>query len=140
MNEENLDIPPNYDLSEIDKAYAGINYPRDLSSVLKALETIDFDSNTTLAIIVAYKAHDILEMRRLLADHSSSPHGRRPFFGTSHSVVAITRAIQRLPASLANYLRRSCCISDSAQEDKVPLLSRDSQANGFVVRLLGSES
>ena len=67
MNKEKVDIPPNNDLSDIDKAYMAINYPRDLSSVSKTLETIDLDSNTKSAIIVAYKAHDILEMRRLLA-------------------------------------------------------------------------
>jgi hypothetical protein len=71
MNKENVDIPPNHDLSDIDKAYTAINYPRDLPSILKALETIDLDSNTTLAIIEAYKAHDILGMRRLLAEPSS---------------------------------------------------------------------
>jgi hypothetical protein len=130
MNEENVNIPPNHDLSEIDKAYAAINYPRDLSSVMKALETIDLDSNTTLAIIVAYEAHDILEMRRLLAEPSSSFPGRGSFFGTSHLIFAITRTVQRLPASFANYLRKSCCIGDNAQgnDREDPLLSRDVQA------------
>jgi hypothetical protein len=106
LNKENVDIPPNNELSDIDKAYMAINYPRDLSSVEKALETIDLDSNTKSAIIVAYKAHDILEMRRLLAEHSSSFPVRRPFFGTSQPVVAITRTIRCLPASFANYLRK----------------------------------
>ena len=67
MNTENVDIPPNHDLSDIDKAYTAINYPRDLPSVLKALETIELDSKTTLAIIKAHVEHDTLEMRRLLA-------------------------------------------------------------------------
>jgi hypothetical protein len=98
MNMENVDIPPNHHLSEIDKAYAAINYPRDLSSVSKALETIDLDSDTKLAIIVAYAAHDILEMRRLLGAHSSSFSVRKPFLGTSKPVVAIARTIQRLLA------------------------------------------
>jgi hypothetical protein len=98
MNMENVDIPPNHHLSEIDKAYAAINYPRDLSSVLKALQVIDLDSNTKLAIVEAYAVHDILEMRRLLGAHSSSFPVRRPFFGTSQHVVAITRTIQRLLA------------------------------------------
>jgi hypothetical protein len=91
MNMESVDIPPNYDLSDIDKAYAAINYPRDLSSVWKALKTIDLDSNTKLAIIVAYAEHDILEMRRLLGAHSSSIPVRR----STHPVVAITRTIKR---------------------------------------------
>jgi hypothetical protein len=135
MNTENVDIPPNHDLSDIDKAYTAINYPRDLPSVLKALETIDLDSNTTLAIIEAYNAHDVLEMRRLLAEPSSSLSGRCPFFGTSHLVVAISRTIRRLPASIANCLRKSYCICDNVQEDdlEVPLFSRDDQTieNGF---------
>ena len=100
MNAENVDIPPNHDLSEIDKAYAAINYPRDLSSVLMALETIDLDAPAKLAIIVAYAAHDILEMRRLLGVHSSSFPVRKPFFGTSHPVVAITRTIRRFICKL----------------------------------------
>jgi hypothetical protein len=140
MNEENVNIPPNHDLSEIDKAYAAINYPRDLSSVLKALETIDLDSNTTLAIIVAYEAHDILEMRRLLAEPSSSLPCRGSFFGTSHLIFAITRTVQRLPASFANCLRKSCCIGEG-NDRKAPLLSRDVQAaeSSFDL-LLGSET
>jgi hypothetical protein len=67
MNKKKVDIPPNNDLSDIDKAYMAINFPRDLSSVEKALETIDLDSNTKLAIIKAHEEHDTLEMRRLLA-------------------------------------------------------------------------
>jgi hypothetical protein len=67
VNVENVDTtkprPP-----EIDKTYATINYPRDLSSVLKALETIDLDSNTKLAIIVAYAAMHILRLSPF-ADH-----------------------------------------------------------------------
>ena len=120
-----------------------INYPRDLPSVSKALETIDLDSNTKSAIIVAYKAHDILEMRRLLAELSSSFLVRRPFFGTSQPVVAITRTIRRLPASFANYFSKSYRISDIARgnDHKVPLLSCDAQAieSGFDL-LLGSET
>ena len=100
MNKENEDIPPNHELSDIDKAYMAINYPRDLSSVKKALETIDLDSNTKSAIIAAYKEHDILEMRRLLGVHSSSFPVRKPFFGTSHPVVAITRTIRRFICKL----------------------------------------
>jgi hypothetical protein len=143
LNKENVDILPNNDLSDIDKAYMAINYPRDLSSVEKAFETIDLDSNTKSAIIAAYKKHDILEMRRLLGAHSSSFSSRRPFFGTSQPVVAITRTIRRLPASFANYLGKSYRISDNAQGDdhNAPLLSRDAQAveNGFDP-LLGPES
>jgi hypothetical protein len=67
MNKRKADILPNHELSDIDRAYMAINYPRDLSSVLKALETIDLDSKTTLAIIKAHVEHDTLEMRRLLA-------------------------------------------------------------------------
>ena len=70
MNKENVDIPPNNDLSEIDKAYAAINYPRDLPSVLRALHIIDLDASAKVAITVAYEVHDILEMRRLLGAHS----------------------------------------------------------------------
>ena len=116
MNEENVDIPPNHDLSEIDKAYAAINYPRDLSSVAKALKIIDLDPSTTLAIIEAYKAHDFLEMRRLLADPDC-----KPFFGIYHPVVAISRTMRRKLSS------QSRCISDGGQGDdpEVPLLSRD---------------
>jgi hypothetical protein len=98
LNKEHVDIPPNHDLSDIDKAYVAINYPRDFPSVLKALETIDLDSDTKLAIIVAYAAQDILEMRRLLGAHSSSFPVRRQFFGISQPVVAINRRIRRLLA------------------------------------------
>jgi hypothetical protein len=75
LNEENVDIPPNYDLSDIDKAYMAINYPRDLSSVLRALSIIDLDAQAKANIVKAHKAHDALEMRRLLATsgQSSSP-------------------------------------------------------------------
>jgi hypothetical protein len=143
LNKENVDILPNNDLSDIDKAYMAINYPRDLPSVEKAFETIDLDSNTKSAIIAAYKEHDILEMRRLLGAHSSSFPNRRPFFGTSQPVVAITRTIRRLPASFANYFSKSYRISDIARgnDHKVPLLSRGAQAieNGFDP-LLGSKS
>jgi hypothetical protein len=143
LNKENVDIPPNNELSDIDKAYMAINYPRDLPSVSKALETIDLDSNTKSAIIEAYKAHDILEMRILLAEHALSFPVRRPFFGTSQPVVAITRTIRCLPASFTNYLRKGSCISDNARgnDRKVPMLSRDTQAidSGFDL-LLGPES
>ena len=100
MNVENVDIPPNHDLSEIDKAYAAINYPRDLSSVVKALDIIDLDAPAKFTIIAAYAAHDILEMRRLLGVYSPSCPVRRPFFGTSHPVVAITRTIRRFICKL----------------------------------------
>ena len=73
MNKEKVDIPPNNDLSDIDKAYMAINYPRDLSSVLKALQIVDLDSKTTLAIIEAHEVHDTLEMRRLLATSGPPP-------------------------------------------------------------------
>jgi hypothetical protein len=72
LNEGNVDIPPNHDLSEIDKAYAAINYPRDLWSVVKALDIIDLDAPAKFTIIAAYAAHDILEMRRLLGVNSPS--------------------------------------------------------------------
>jgi hypothetical protein len=97
MNKENKDISPNNELSDIDKAYMAINYPRDMSSVKKALKTIDLDSKTTSAIIKAHEKHDTIEMRRLLATHSLSFLGRRPFLGISQPVVAITRTIRRLP-------------------------------------------
>jgi hypothetical protein len=64
LNKENADIPPHYDLSDTDKAYMAIKYPRDLSSVLKALHIIDFDAQAKLNIVKAYEAHDVLEMRR----------------------------------------------------------------------------
>jgi hypothetical protein len=77
MNKEHVDIPPNNDLSDIDKAYVAINYPRDLPSVLKALHIIDLDAQTKLNILEAHEKHDVLEMRRLLATSgpSSSPPG-----------------------------------------------------------------
>ena len=96
LNKENVDIPQNYDLSDMDKAYMAVNYPRDSSSVSKALDIIDLDAQAKLNILEAHEAHDILEMRRLLAKYSS------PFscLGTPHS---ITRTIRHLPASFANW-------------------------------------
>jgi hypothetical protein len=83
LNEENVDVPPNYDLSDIDKAYMAINYPRDLSSVLKALSIIDLDAQAKVNIVKAHKAHDVLEMRRILAtsgpSSSSRPLSYTPF-------------------------------------------------------------
>jgi hypothetical protein len=90
MNMENVDILPNYDLSDIDKAYMAINYPRDLSSVWEALDIIDLDSNTKSAIVKAHEVQDVLEMRRLLAEFSSSFPDCRPFSWTSHPVVEST--------------------------------------------------
>jgi hypothetical protein len=107
MNKENIDIPPNHELSDIDKAYMAINYPRDLSSVKKALQIIDLDSNTKSAIIKAQEVQDVLEMRRLLAGPSSSFPGHRPFPGTPHPVVAITKTIQQLPETLRAVLFKS---------------------------------
>ena len=72
MNKENEDIPPNHELSDIDKAYMAINYPRDLPSVLKALSIIDIDAQAKLNIVEAHKARDVLEMRRLLATSGPS--------------------------------------------------------------------
>jgi hypothetical protein len=97
MNKEHVDIPLNNELSDIDKAYMAINYPRDLPSVKKALQTINLDSKTTLAIIKAHEVHDVLEMRRLLVAHPSSFPSSRRFFGTSHPVAAVNRTIRRLP-------------------------------------------
>jgi hypothetical protein len=90
MNMENVDIPPNHDLSDIDKAYMAINYPRDLSSVWEALQIIDLDSNTKSAIVKAHEAQDVLEMRRLLADFSSSFPDCRPFSWTPNPVIEST--------------------------------------------------
>jgi hypothetical protein len=90
MNKENIDLPENCDLSDIDKAYMAINYPRDLSSVLKALRFIDLDAQVKLNILEAYEAHDIIEMRKLLAKRSSSFPSRSPYFGTSQPVVEST--------------------------------------------------
>jgi hypothetical protein len=73
MNEENIDITPNNELSDTDKAYMAIRYPRDLPSVLKALHIIDFDAQAKLNIVKAYKVHDVLEMRRLLITSGPSP-------------------------------------------------------------------
>jgi hypothetical protein len=87
MNMENVDIPPNHDLSDIDKAYMAINYPRDSLSVWEALEIIDLDSNTKSAIVKAHEAQDVLEMRRLLAEFSSPFPDRRPL---SYSVIEST--------------------------------------------------
>jgi hypothetical protein len=90
VNKENVDIPPNHDLSDIDKAYMAINYPRDLPSVVKALHIIDLDAQAKWNIVEAYEAHDVLEMRRLLAKRSLSFPSPRPFFGTSQPVVEST--------------------------------------------------
>jgi len=79
MNKENVDIPPNNELSDIDKAYMAINYPRDLPSVKEALQIIDPDPNTKSAIIKAHEVHDVLYMRRLLAEHSLSFPARKRF-------------------------------------------------------------
>jgi hypothetical protein len=107
MNKENINISPNHELSDLDKAYMAINYPRDWSSVNKALQIIDLDSNTKSAIIKAQEEHDFLEMRRLLVAPPSSLPSRKPFFGTSHPVVAITRTIRYLPESLRPMLFKS---------------------------------
>jgi hypothetical protein len=114
MNKENVDIPPNHDLSDIDKAYMAINYPRDLSSVKKALQIIDLDSNTKSAIIKAHEEQDVLEMRRLLAAPPSSFPSRSPFLGTSHSVVAIIRTIRCLPETLRPMLFKSTTLQPEA--------------------------
>jgi hypothetical protein len=114
MNKENIDISPNHDLSDIDKAYMAINYPRDWSSVMKALQIIDLDSNTKSAIIKAQEEQDVLEMRRLLAAPPPSFPGRRPFFGTSHPVVAITRTIRCLPETLRPMLFKSTTLLPEA--------------------------
>src|ERR1700722_14961306 len=68
MNEEGVEVLPNNDLSDFDKAYAALNYPRDIASDKGAVSIVNFDSDSERRILDICTKGRFNDVRIILPD------------------------------------------------------------------------
>ena len=96
MNKQAKDIPPNYHLSPLDKAYITINYPHEpaTSTVMSFQEALDIakvDPHTQVTLRDIYQLEDYHRLRHVFSAWSlvaaSASTGSTSPHGPSHSLI-----------------------------------------------------
>ena len=101
MNKENLDVPPNHQLSPLDKAYISINYPHDPNtstmSFQEALDIakVDLSTQTNLKYLYVRKEYHVL--RHKFSDWSLSRFMSSSPSGPSHDISSPVTSGPSLP-------------------------------------------